>query len=51
MGFFSIRAEELGDAPFTPPRNSTCFGRFNRLFKPSGESLAWILEILPPASR
>ena len=27
-----------------------CYGRFNRLARPAGATLAWILEILPPDS-
>ena len=47
IGFFSVPAEGLADTPLASPSPSPCFGRFNRLAKPTGEPLAWILEILP----
>ena len=50
IGFFSAMGELLADTPLRAPKDSLCFGRFNRLSKPTGEPLAWILEILPPAS-
>lgn len=50
IGFFSVPASELKVTPFQVPGNIACHGRFNRLAKSSGESLAWILEILPPAA-
>lgn len=49
IGYFAVAAERLGRRPFAAPAGTTCHGRFNRLGKPSGEALAWILEILPPA--
>jgi hypothetical protein len=49
IGYFAVAAERLGGPPFAGPAGTTCHGRFNRLGKPSGEALAWILEILPPA--
>jgi hypothetical protein len=49
IGFFSASAASLADTPLRAPKGTTCFGRFNRLTKPTGEPLAWILEILPPA--
>ena len=48
LGFFSITGEELAGTPLRAPSSVPCFGRFNRLAKPGGEPLAWILEILPP---
>ena len=50
IGFFSISGDALASTPLQPAKTATCFGRFNRLTKPSGEPLAWILEILPPAA-
>jgi hypothetical protein len=47
IGFVSVPAEGLNETPLQLPAGSTCFGRFNRLTKPTGEPLAWILEILP----
>jgi hypothetical protein len=49
LGFFGVAAEELDDTPLSAT-GATCYGRFNRLTKPAGEPLAWILEILPPAA-
>lgn len=49
IGFFSIATECLAAKSLDGRTPSTCYGRFNRLAKPSGEPLAWILEILPPA--
>jgi hypothetical protein len=49
MSFFSVAAGELTRTPLRAPAGATCHGRFNRLAKPTGEPLAWILEILPPA--
>ena len=49
IGYVSVPAKGLSDAPLQLPADSTCFGRFNRLSKPTGEPLAWILEILPLA--
>lgn len=48
IGFFSVESESLAATRFALPPAATCYGRFNRLAKPSGEPLAWILEILPP---
>jgi hypothetical protein len=50
IGFFSVSSASLGDRPFAQPAGTICHGRFNRLSQPTGEPLAWILEILPPAS-
>jgi hypothetical protein len=49
IGFVSVPAEGLSETPLKLVAGSTCFGRFNRLTKPRGEPLAWILEILPLA--
>lgn len=49
IGFFSISATALAGTPLAPPGGVACYGRFNRLAKPTGEPLAWILEILPSA--
>ncbi len=49
LGFFTVPASLL---PAIPPLSATAnqgCGRFNCLAKPSGEPLAWILEILPPS--
>jgi hypothetical protein len=48
IGFFSISPAGLAATPLAAQVRSTCHGRFNRLTKPGGEPLAWILEILPP---
>ena len=48
IGFFSIRSGALGATRFSGSKETTCYGRFNRLTKSTGEPLAWILEILPP---
>ena len=50
LGFFSVTAEELKQTGLGAPAGALCYGRFNRLTRPTGEPLAWILEILPPAS-
>lgn len=47
IGFFSVSGAALAATPFRPATNLTCYGRFNRLTKSTGEPLAWILEILP----
>jgi hypothetical protein len=48
IGFFSASGTALATTPLATPKTAICFGRFNRLTKPTGEPLAWILEILPP---
>jgi chorismate-pyruvate lyase len=48
IGFFSVPARSLATSRFAAVDGPTCYGRFNRLSKPSGEPLAWIVEILPP---
>ena len=50
IGFFSASGDSLAGTPLQTSKGVTCFGRFNRLTKPTGEPLAWILEILPSAS-
>lgn len=49
LSFLSIAAKRLAKPEFGAADGVTCYGRFNRLTKPAGEPLAWILEILPPA--
>lgn len=49
IGYFAIAGADLAATPFRVAPAATCHGRFNRLAKPTGEPLAWILEILPPA--
>ena len=48
--FFSISAEFLVDTPFKVLKGETFYGRFNQLSKTTGETLAWIMEILPASS-
>lgn len=50
IGYFSVAGEALAGTPLKAPKDVTCHGRFNRLTKPTGEPLAWILEILPHGS-
>lgn len=50
LAFFSIAPTSLEHARFAAFRGAVCFGRFNRLSTPAGAPLAWIMEILPPAS-
>jgi hypothetical protein len=49
IGFFALAGSDLANTPLATTSNVTCHGRFNRLARESGEPLAWILEILPPA--
>lgn len=49
IAFFGANAESLAATPLGAHAAGECFGRLNRLARPTGESLAWILEILPPA--
>ena len=49
IGYFAIAGSGLAATPFRVAPTVVCHGRFNRLAKPTGEPLAWILEILPPA--
>ena len=46
--FFSISAESLKDTPFKDLKGQLFYGRFNQLSKSTGESIAWIMEILTP---
>ncbi|MDP3069117.1 MAG: hypothetical protein Q8N18_02460 [Opitutaceae bacterium] len=48
IGFFSTDAAGLVGTPLPVPAGARCYGRFNCLAAPSGEPLAWIMEILPP---
>ena len=50
IGFFSVSGAALEATPLRPPHGVTCYGRFNRLTRSTGEPLAWILEILPHAT-
>lgn len=49
IAFFSVAARALAPARFEGAAGPVSYGRFNRLAKPTGEPLAWIMEILPPA--
>ncbi|MDO8543403.1 MAG: hypothetical protein Q7S40_23440 [Opitutaceae bacterium] len=49
IGFFSVAAARLPETRRLGFNGSPCHGRFNRISKPTGEPLAWIMEILPPA--
>ena len=48
ISFFAAGGESLAGTLLAPSSAAECFGRFNRLAKPTGETLAWIMEILPP---
>lgn len=45
--FFSVTTAKLAQPHRAALNGATSYGRFNRLFKPTGEPLAWIMEILP----
>ena len=45
--FFSVATGGLEQTHRTALNHATCYGRFNRLSKRTGEPLAWIMEILP----
>jgi hypothetical protein len=49
IGFFSADVASLAPTPLKVAVGSVSYGRFNRLATPAGETLAWIMEILPPA--
>jgi len=49
LGFFTVPTALLPSIPLPSPAAHQGCGRFNCLAKPSGEPLAWILEILPPS--
>jgi chorismate-pyruvate lyase len=51
IGFFAVPAKTLAASRPGFGEGATCHGRFNRLAKATGEPLAWIMEILPPAPR
>lgn len=48
-GFFSIAAPELAATSLASGGVGPGYGRFNHLATETGEDIAWILEILPPA--
>ncbi len=48
LSFFSITGAHLPEGRRLAANGAPCYGRFNRLAKPPGEPLAWIMEILPP---
>ncbi|MBL9200539.1 MAG: hypothetical protein JNL39_08530 [Opitutaceae bacterium] len=50
IGFFTADAASLAATPLALPAGARASGRFNRLATPAGETLAWIMEILPPAA-
>lgn len=45
--FFSLNQAAVARNPLAGLGQSKYFGRFNELAKPTGQSLAWIMEILP----
>jgi hypothetical protein len=47
IGFFALATASMADSRRVALNSPLCHGRFNRLAKPTGESLAWIMEILP----
>ncbi len=49
IGFFAVEGKNLAATPLKARPDAACFGRFNRLAHETGEPVAWILEILPPA--
>ena len=48
--FFAVDAALLTRLPFRTTAGVPCYGRFNQLARPSGEAIAWAMEILPPAA-
>jgi hypothetical protein len=48
-GFFSVAAPDLAATPLAAAGEGPGYGRFNRLTTETGEDIAWIMEILPPA--
>ena len=50
LGFFTVDVASLASTPLALAPGATASGRFNRLATPAGETLAWIMEILPPAT-
>lgn len=49
IAYFSVSTREFAATRLATLSAGTCFGRFNRLARSSGEPFAWIMEILPPA--
>ena len=49
IGYFSVPTVSLAKSHRAAFKGALCFGRFNQLAKPTGEPLAWIMEILPHA--
>ncbi len=47
--YFSIETHLLEETHRVALNRPVCYGRFNHLAKPTGEPLAWIMEILPGA--
>ena len=45
--FFYLNEDAVGRNPVAGFSQAKYYGRFNELAKPSGQSLAWIMEILP----
>jgi len=45
--FFSVVTAKLAQPHRAALKGELSYGRFNRLSKPTGEPLAWIMEILP----
>jgi chorismate-pyruvate lyase len=50
VGFFAVTEAMLTLSRLAGVAHGTCYGRFNQLAKPTGEPLAWIMEILPPTA-
>jgi hypothetical protein len=48
ISFFSVADTKLTQSRLAGVMRGLCYGRFNLLAKPTGEPLAWIMEILPP---
>jgi hypothetical protein len=49
LGFFTASVASLASTPLAVFATAPCAGRLNCLAQPTGEPLAWILEILPSA--
>lgn len=45
--YFSIETHLLEESHRRALNGPECYGRFNQLAKPTGEPIAWIMEILP----
>jgi hypothetical protein len=50
IGFFAVPTSSLAEKHRVALGGVECFGRFNQLARPTGEPLAWIMEILPNAA-